>query len=167
MARRNKSKPGKPRYKKRRRQKRQAKTSQSAETPTSDSAKTSTAGPQERKFEWVTFEHRDSQGNPTFPQSLIRSTHTRRYSEVEDNADFRALILNTYKPNPLMLIERKIYEVQRLTLDGWRHRGQIHIELEGWRAHEQEWFSAMLGIDVEITNPTPGLPANGKQIQGD
>ena len=159
MARRNKSKPGKPRYKQR--QKRQAKTFQSAETPTSGKAKTSTAGPQQPKVEWVTFEHRDSEGNLTFPQSLIRSTHARRYSEVEDNAEFSALILTTYKPNPLMLIERKIYEVQRLTLDGWRRRGQIHIELEGWRGHEQEWFSAMLGIDVEIANPTPGLPAKG------
>lgn len=161
MARRKKSKPGKPRYKQSQRRQRQAKTRQSAEAPTSATSKTSTTKPQQPTGEWVTFEHRDSEGNPTFPLPLIRSTHARPYSEVEDNAEFRALILTTYKPSPLMLIERKIYQVQRLTLDGWRRRGQIHVELEGWRAHEREWFSAMLGIDVEIANSTPGLPTKG------
>ena len=58
-----------------------------------------------------------------------------------------------YKPHALMLVEQKIYEVRRLTVDGWRRRGQIHVELDGWRAHEEDWFSAMHGINVEITDP--------------
>ena len=78
----------------------------------------------------------------------------RRYSEVEDGTEIRALILTGYKPNPLMLVERKIYEVRRLALRGWRRRGQIDIELEGLRAHAADWFSAMQGIDLEVVDPS-------------
>ena len=161
MARLNKGKPRKPRYKRSRPQVPKAKKPRRVETPASGTAKPSTAPPQQPKGEWVTLEHRDSEGNPTLPQHLISSTHARRYSEVEEDAEFRALILTAYKPSPLMLVERKIYQVQRLAVEGWRRRGQIHIELEGWRAHEKEWFAAMREIELEIVNATPGLPAKG------
>ena len=106
------------------------------------------------------MEHRDSEGNLTFPESLIRSTHARRYSEVEDRTQVRALVLTGYKPHALMLIERKIYEVRRLTLDGWRRRGHIHVELDGWRAHEEDWFLAMQSTNVVITDS--GQPRHTK-----
>ena len=106
------------------------------------------------QFEWVTIEHRDSDGNLTFPESLIQSTYARRYSEVEEGTQIRGLVLEGYKPHALMLVEQKIYEVRQLNVDGWRRRGQIHVEVDGWRTHEENWFSAMQGVSVEITDPS-------------
>ena len=156
MAIRNQSKPRKPRHL--RSQPKAGRPQQGRATRTPEPASPATAigsaNPARKpQFEWVTFEHRDSEGNLTFPESLIQSTCGRQYSEVEDGTEIRALVLTGYKPNPLMLLERKIYEVYRLTIEGWRRRGQIRIELDGWRGHEKHWFSAMLGIDVEISDP--------------
>lgn len=118
-------------------------------------------GPQPQ-FEWVTIEHRDIDGNLTFPESLIQSTYPRRYSEVEDGTQIRGLVLTGYKPHALMLVERKIYEVRQLSLDGWRRQGQIHVELDGWRVHEEHWFSAMQGVSIEITDPSQPRPTKGE-----
>lgn len=98
------------------------------------------------------MEHRDTDGNLTFPKPLIQSTFPRRYSEVEGREKLEAILLTGYKPHALMLIERKIYEILRLSVDGWRRRGQIHIEVDGWRGHESEWFAAMNGVGIEIRN---------------
>ena len=56
-----------------------------------------------------------------------------------------------------MLAERKIYEIHRLSVHGWRRRGQISVEVEGWRDHEADWFKAMRSVRLEISDPAlPG-----------
>ena len=62
-----------------------------------------------------------------------------------------------------MLVERKIYEIHRLSIQGWRRRGTITVEVDGWRHHEADWFNAMQGVRLEISDPTslPGLRSEG------
>ena len=52
-----------------------------------------------------------------------------------------------------MLVERKIYEVHRISVRGWRRSGQLVVEMEGWRQHEADWFKAMQGASLEISDP--------------
>ena len=113
------------------------------------------------QYAWVTVEHRDSDGNPTFPKDLIKSTYLRRYREVPPDTEVNVHVLAGYKPQPLMMVERKLYEVHRLSVQGWRRRGQIAVEMEGWRQHEADWFKAMRGVMLQISDP--GLPNTPNQ----
>ena len=108
---------------------------------------------QERRYELVAIEHRDADGNRIFPRQLIESTYPRRYTEVPDGTKISILVLTGYVPKHLMLVERKIYEVHRLSVRGWRRSGQIVVEMEGWRQHEADWFKAMHGVSLEISDP--------------
>ena len=117
---------------------------------------------QKPKFEWVTVEHRDVDGNPTMPKELIASTYGRRYKEVPHGSEIKPHVLAGYKPKALMLVERKIYEIHRLSIRGWRRRGLIAVELEGWRLHEADWFNAMQGVRVKISDPALPGPHNEK-----
>ena len=110
---------------------------------------------QKPQYEWVTIEHRDADGNLTLPKELIATTHQRRYGEVPHGSEIKVHVLAGYKPK-VMMVERKIYEIHRLSVRGWRRSGQITVELEGWRGHEADWFNAMRGAGVEISDP--GLP---------
>ena len=65
-------------------------------------------------------------------------------------------VLAGYKPKALILVERKIYEIHRMAVRGWRRIGQIAVEMEGWREHEGDWFKAMRGAGLEISDQ--GLP---------
>ena len=118
--------------------------------------------PQKPQGEWVTVEHRDAHGNPTFPRELIASTYGRRYGDVPDGTEIKVLVLAGYKPKALMLVERKIYEIHRLSMRGWRRIGQIAVEMEGWREHERDWFKAMRGVRLEIPDPSLPGPHNEK-----
>ena len=111
---------------------------------------------QQAQYRWVAVEHRDADGNPTFPRNLIASTHRRRYDEVPPGTEIKVHVLAGYKPRPLMMVERKIYEVHRLSVLGWRRSGQIAVEVEGWRDYEADWFKAMRRAKLEISDP--GLP---------
>ena len=104
---------------------------------------------------WVMVEHRDTDGNPTLPKELVKSTYARRYDQMSPGTEVEAHVLAGYKPR-VMMIERKIYEIHRLSVRGWRRSGQIAVELEGWRAYEAEWFEAMKGGKVHISDS--GLP---------
>ena len=113
---------------------------------------------QKPQGEWVTFEHRDADGNPTLAKELIQGTYSRRYRDVPQGTQIKILVLAGYKPKALMLVERKIYEVHRLSMQGWRRNGQIVVEMEGWRQHEADWFNAMGGTRLDISDPAlPGL----------
>lgn len=112
--------------------------------------------PQQPQAEWITVEHRDADGNPTFPTELIASTYSRRYSEVPPGTEITVRVLAGYKPKPLLMVERKLYEVHRLSVRGWRRSGQIAVEVAGWRNHEADWFNAMQGVRLVISDP--GLP---------
>ena len=59
-----------------------------------------------------------------------------------------------------MMVERKIYEIQNLSVGGWRRRGLIGVEMDGWRAHEADWFDAMRGVKLRISNPGRPGPHN-------
>ena len=120
------------------------------------------AGPEEQKpqYGWVAIEHRDADGNSTFPRHVLQSTYRRRYDEVPPGTKLEARVLAGYKPKPLMMVERKIYEVQNLSVGGWRRRGLIGIEVDGWRAHEADWFNAMQGAKLEISDPGRPGPHN-------
>ena len=96
-----------------------------------------------------------------FPREVIASTYLRRYEEVPDNTEIKVLVLVDYKPKALMLVERKIYEIHRLAVHGWRRSGQIVVEMDGWRQHEANWFDAMRGAKLEI--PDPNLPRSQQQ----
>lgn len=109
------------------------------------------------KYEWMAIEHRDADGNLTLPKKMIKGTFLRRYGEVPEGTPIRIHVLAGYKPKALMLVERKIYEVHRIFVHGWRRSGQIVVEVEGWRQHEADWFTAMQGVDLEISDP--GLPS--------
>ena len=110
------------------------------------------------KFKWIKIEHRDSAGNLTIPKNLIQGTNIRRYSEVPEDSEIKAYVLAGYKPMPFLLVERKIYEIHRLFVHGWRRQGQIVIELEDWRYHEVDWFMAMRGAPLSISDPgQPGI----------
>ncbi len=106
------------------------------------------------QYGWVAIEHRDADGNPMLPKEMMASTYRRLYSEVPPDAEMRILVLQGYKPKPLMLVERKIYEIHRLSIQGWRRRGKITVEVDGWRHHEADWFNAMRGVRLEISDPT-------------
>ena len=108
--------------------------------------------PEKAQYGWVTIEHRDSEGNPTFPKRMIQTTYGRRYDEVPDGTKIKALVLAGYKP-PLMLVERKIYEIHRMAVCGRRRKGQISFELDSWRSHEAKWFDSFEGVTVQIDNP--------------
>ena len=112
------------------------------------------------QYEWVKVEHRDAAGNPTFPKELIASTYARRYGEVPEGTELKIHVLAGYKPKPLMLVERKIYQIQRLSVRGWRRLGQIAVELEDWRHYEADWFNAMQGVRVNISDPALPGPHN-------
>ena len=115
-----------------------------------------TSGPgrsQKPQGEWITFEHRDADGNPTLPKHLIAGTYHRRYEEVPEGSEIKILVLAGYKPKPLMLVERKIYEIHRLSLRGWRRIGQIVVEVDGWRSHEVDWFNVMRGVSLQVSDP--------------
>ena len=107
---------------------------------------------------WVTVEHRDADGNPSLPKELIASTHGRRYAEVPPDTKIKATVLKGNKPNPLLLVERKIYEVHRLAVRGWRRTGRITVELPLWRRYEADWFSAMQGAKLDIVDPGLSAP---------
>ena len=113
------------------------------------------------KFEWVAVEHRDADGNRTFPREVIAGTYLRRYEEVPDETEIKVLVLVDYKPKALMLVERKIYEIHRLAMHGWRQSGQIVVEMDGWRQHEAGWFEAMQGARLEI--PDPNVPLSRRR----
>ena len=112
--------------------------------------------PAQSRFGWVVLEHRDPQGNPTLPPHLIEGTYGRKYQDVPVGSEINLHVLAGYKPKPLMMIERKIYPIQSLSFQGWRRSGQIAVEVEGWRRHEADWFSAMRGVKLRILDP--GLP---------
>ena len=103
------------------------------------------AGPEGQKsqYAWVAIEHRDADGNPTLPRNLLESTYPRRYEEVPPGTKLEAHVLAGYKPKALMMVERKIYEIQSLSIGGWRRSGLIGVEVDGWRAHEADWFNAI------------------------
>lgn len=124
--------------------------------PGGAAGKGTNTGPQQPKFEWVAVEHRDADGNPTLPSELIAGTYGRRFEEVPDGTEIRVHVLAGYKPKALMLVERKIYEIHRMAVRGWCRNGQIAVEMEGWRGHEGDWFEAMRGARLEISDP--GLP---------
>lgn len=131
--------------------------------PQSNTAERSdTKSMQEPKGEWVMIEHRDADGNPTLPKDLIDGTAPRHFEEVPDGTEIKALVLAGYKPKPLLMVERKIYEIHRLTTQGWRRSGQILVEVDGWRQHERSWFDAMLGVRMEISDPGFTGPHNEK-----
>ena len=121
-------------------------------------------GPQEPQFEWVMVEHRDADGNPTLPRELIAGTYRRRFEDVPCGTEVRVHVLAGYKPNALMMVEQKIYEIHRMLVGGWRRIGQIAVEMEGWREHEGDWFKAMRGARLEISNP--GLPGPHNEKSG-
>ena len=123
--------------------------------PTSGSGRS-----QKPQGEWITFEHRDADGNPTLPKHLIAGTYRRRYEEVPEGSEIKVLVLAGYKPK-LMMVERKIYEVHRLSFRGWRRRGQITVEVEGWRHHEADWFNAMRGVGLQVSEVIPGTHNEG------
>lgn len=69
-------------------------------------------------------------------------------------------VLAGYKPKPPLLVERKIYEVHRLSVRGWRRSGRIAVEVNGWRHHEADWFDAMQGVKLRISDPALPGPHN-------
>ncbi len=111
---------------------------------------------QNTQFEWVRIEHRDADGNPTLPRKLIASTYDRRYADVPTGSEIKVLVLAGYKPKALMMVERKIYEIQQFLVRGWRRSGQVAVEIDGWRHHEDDWFKAILHAQLQILDP--GLP---------
>ena len=62
----------------------------------------------------------------------------------------------------LMMVERKIYEIQSLSVRGWRRSGLISVEVDGWRAQEADWFNAMQGVNLTISDPGRPGPHNEK-----
>ena len=107
---------------------------------------------------WVAVEHRDADGNPSLPRELIASTHSRQYAEVPPDTEIKGTVLKGNKPNPLLLIERKIYEVHRLAVRGWRRTGRITVELPVSRNYEADWFIAMQGARLDILDPGLSAP---------
>ena len=112
------------------------------------------------QYAWVTVEHRDSDGNPTLPREWIASTYGRRYEEVPSDTEIEIHVLAGYKPKPVLMVERKIYEIHRLTIQGWRRSGQVAVEVDGWRHHEADWFNAMQGAKLHISDPGSPGPHN-------
>ena len=108
---------------------------------------------QQPQYRWMAVEHRDADGNPTLPRDLIVSTYGRRYEAVPEGTEIKAHVLAGYKPRALMLVERKIYEIHRQSVQGWRRRGQIVVEMDGWREHEADWFNAMQGAELVVSDP--------------
>ena len=109
---------------------------------------------------WVAVEQRDADGNPMLPSGVAESTYPRRYAEVPPGTKLEVHVLAGYKPKPVMMVERKIFEIQSLSVQGWRRSGLIGVEVDGWRAHEAEWFKAMRGVRLRISDPGRPGPHN-------
>ena len=126
-----------------------------------DGERSISSEPQKSQAEWVKVEHRDADGNPMLPKELIAGTYNRRYGDVPHGTEIQVLVLAGYKPKALMLVERKIYEIHRLNVQGWRRIGQIVVEIEGWRDYEGDWFKAMRGVRLQIKDP--GFPSSNNE----
>ena len=117
---------------------------------------------QKPQYRWIAVEHRDPDGNPTFPRNVLESTYPRRYAEVPPGTELKVHVLAGYKPKPVMMVERKTYEIQSLSVQGWRRSGRISVEVDGRRAHEADWFNAMRGVKLTISDPGRPGPHNEK-----
>ena len=117
---------------------------------------------QKPQYRWISVEHRDPDGNPTLSRPILESTYPRRYAEVPPGTELEVHVLAGYKPKPVMMIERKIYEIQSRSVQGWRRSGLIGVEVDGCRAHEADWFSAMRGVKLTISDPGRPGPHNEK-----
>ena len=117
---------------------------------------------QEPQYRFITVEQRDPDGNPMLSREILESTYPRRYAEVPPGTELKAHVLAGYKPKPVMMVERKIYEIQRLSVQGWRRSGLISVEVDGWRAHEADWFNAMGRVKLTISDPGRPGPHNEK-----
>ena len=126
------------------------------EMPTATDRANTGSAPNKPQYGWVQVEYRDAEGNPTLPRELIESTYRRRYEEVAIGTKISVHVLAGYKPKPLMMVEQKLYEIHRLSVRGWRRSGQISAEVEAWRHYEADWFNAMRGAALRISDP--GLP---------
>ena len=102
-----------------------------------------------KKFEWVTVEERDEEGRLIIPRRAIKSTEFTFYNP-EEHKDLKILILTGYAPNGAMLVSRKIYDIQKFDIKGWRANAEAIIELSPRRGHEKSWFDVFEGIDVDI-----------------
>ena len=108
--------------------------------------------------EWIRLEHRDAEGNPTLPKRLMASTHNRQHVSTSKLlvgrvlADYRPPILMV-QADPLIGDQAKIYEIDQITIEGWRRRGRIKIHIAAYRGHEEHWFSAMKNMRVNINQP--------------
>ena len=85
---------------------------------------------------------------------VVASTYPRRYEDVPPGTELKVHVWKGYKPNALLLVERKIYAAHRLSVHGrWRRSGRITVEVQDWRHHEADWFAAMQGATLEISDP--------------
>ena len=87
------------------------------------------------------------------PTGSFASTHHRKLAEVPNGTKIKGHVLAGYKPEPVLMVERKLYQIHAMSLQGWRRTGQLAVEVDGWRAHEAEWFGAMEGMELTVSDP--------------
>lgn len=109
------------------------------------------------KGEWVILEHRNSKGEPIFPNSKIRSTSMTTYERREKGALLEVFVFSGYKPKSILGVSNKLYSVDKISIQGWRRSIDISVDIEPSRTHERTWFEKMKGMHATIRDPgTPG-----------
>ena len=113
---------------------------------------------QEKKGEWIGREELNEQGKPIIPRNLIKATEKVIY-DPEKYKDLEIVIITGYAPAGFMgtndkNLPNKLYDIQKLTIEGWRAKAEAIIELSPYRDYEKDWFDAFKGTDVCI-DPAP------------
>ena len=108
---------------------------------------------QEKKVGFTIIEERDKEGRLIFPRKVIKSTEYTFYNP-EEHKDLKIMIWADYAPAGAMFVSRKIYDIQELTIRGWKAKAEVVIELSPQRGHEKAWFDAFEGVDADI-DPAP------------
>lgn len=105
--------------------------------------------------EWVIIEEYDSQGQPILSQDTIQLTKSVCYDK-DEHTDLDLYIQTGMSPEGALIGQYKIYEITKFSMQGWRLRANVFVDLDLERQYEERWFQAFLGSKVLVKDP--GLP---------
>ena len=101
--------------------------------------------------DWARLEVIDSEGRPAFfDQNVMVASSTVRYADRDRLLGMDIMIVRKIHPQPLMLINKKAYAVT-LKEGGWRRSVNVFVNV-GTREYERDWFNAMPGQIVTISD---------------
>ena len=106
---------------------------------------------------WVPFVPRNKFGEYSLSASDVQGTWMRTYENRDKNAVMEIHIHTGHVPVPIMMVNTKLYWVDKLEMSGWKKTILAEFEIEKFREHEREWFRAFEDIGGEVRDGTPLL----------